>query len=109
MHDAHGGDGGNGTGSAQLRLLSRSVGDAVPSIVQQLMAAGSRRVHRDTMMLLERPLIVHVLAMTGGNQLRAARILGLNRNTLRKRCRELQLTLPRGSRPPADRGQTLTS
>jgi two-component system nitrogen regulation response regulator GlnG len=103
--DEHGGDGGNGAGTAQLRLLSRGVADAVPSIVQQLVAAGSRRVHRDTMTLLERPLIVHVLAMTGGNQLRAARILGLNRNTLRKRCRELELTLPRGPRlattPPA--------
>jgi two-component system nitrogen regulation response regulator GlnG len=107
MHDEHGSDGDKGAGTAQLRLLARVVGDAVPAIVQQLIAAGSRRVHRDTMMLLERPLIVHVLAMTGGNQLRAARILGVNRNTLRKRCRELELTLPRGSRltttPPAAR------
>jgi two-component system nitrogen regulation response regulator GlnG len=103
----HGDDGGNGAGGAQMRLFSRAVADAVPSIVQQLMTTGSRRVHRDTMTLLERPLIVHVLAMTGGNQLRAARVLGLNRNTLRKRCRELQLTLPRGPRlaatPPAGR------
>jgi two-component system, NtrC family, nitrogen regulation response regulator GlnG len=99
------GNGDESTGGAPLRLLSRAVADAVPSIVQQLMATGSRRVHRDTMTLLERPLIIHVLAMTGGNQLRAARVLGLNRNTLRKRCRELQLTLPRGPRlaatPPA--------
>ena len=89
------------------RSSAGAVADAVPSIVQQLMTTGSRRVHRDAMTLLERPLIVHVLAMTGGNQLRAARILGLNRNTLRKRCRELQLTLPRGPRlattPPAGR------
>jgi two-component system, NtrC family, nitrogen regulation response regulator GlnG len=108
MHDDERGDDTAGAGAAQLRLLARAVADAVPSIVQQLVATGSRRVHRDTMMVLERPLIVHVLAMTGGNQLRAARILGLNRNTLRKRCRELQLTLPRGSRltaatPPAAR------
>ena len=95
MHDA---DDTAATGAAQLRLLARAVTDAVPSIVQQLVATGSRRVHRDTMTLLERPLIVHVLAMTGGNQLRAARLLGVNRNTLRKRCRELELTLPRGAR-----------
>jgi two-component system nitrogen regulation response regulator GlnG len=40
-----------------------------------------------------------VLATTGGNQLRAARVLGLNRNTLRKRCRELGLDLPRSGTP----------
>lgn len=107
MHQHENGDDGNGAAGAQMRVLSRAVADAVPPIVQQLMTTGSRRVHRDTMTLLERPLIVHVLAMTGGNQLRAARVLGLNRNTLRKRCRELQLTLPRGPRmaatPPAGR------
>jgi DNA-binding protein Fis len=92
------GDDTAGAGEARLRLLSRAVADAVPSIVQQLLATGSHRVHRDTIALLERPLIVHALAMTGGNQLRAARILGLNRNTLRKRCRNLQLALPRGPR-----------
>jgi two-component system, NtrC family, nitrogen regulation response regulator GlnG len=94
----HDGDDAVATGAVQLRLLARAVADAVPSIVQQLVATGSRRLHRDTMTLLERPLIVHVLAMTGGNQLRAARLLGVNRNTLRKRCRELELTLPRGAR-----------
>jgi two-component system nitrogen regulation response regulator GlnG len=52
-------------------------------------------------MMLERPLIAHVLARTGGNQLRAARLLGLNRNTLRKRCRELDLALPRAGRRAA--------
>jgi two-component system nitrogen regulation response regulator GlnG len=40
---------------------------------------------------LERPLLAHALAETGGNQLRAARLLGINRNTLRKRLTELAL------------------
>jgi two-component system nitrogen regulation response regulator GlnG len=40
---------------------------------------------------LERPLFAEVLAMTGGNQLRAAKLLGINRNTLRKRLGELAL------------------
>ncbi|GHC82822.1 sigma-54-dependent transcriptional regulator [Novosphingobium pokkalii] len=37
----------------------------------------------------ERPLFLHALAQTGGNQLRAAQVLGINRNTLRKRLVEL--------------------
>ena len=34
---------------------------------------------------VEKPLLEVVLKRTGGNQLRAARILGINRNTLRKK------------------------
>ncbi|MEM9310378.1 MAG: sigma-54 dependent transcriptional regulator [Pseudomonadota bacterium] len=37
----------------------------------------------------EKPLIEHALSETRGNQLRAARLLGINRNTLRKRIGEL--------------------
>lgn len=36
---------------------------------------------------VERPLLETVLAHTGGNQTRAAQILGLNRGTLRKKLR----------------------
>ena len=92
------GDGSrNGTG---IGLLARAVADAVPGIVEHLCAANNPRVHREALALLERPLLAHVLALTGGNQLRAARILGLNRNTLRKRCRELSLPATRVIRRP---------
>lgn len=40
---------------------------------------------------VERPLFDLVLAHTGGNQLKAAEILGLNRNTLRKKLADLGL------------------
>jgi two-component system nitrogen regulation response regulator GlnG len=50
------------------------------------------------MALLERPLLERVLELTGGNQLRAARILGVNRNTLRKRCRALDVASTRRGR-----------
>ena len=56
-------------------------------------------MYRAAVAIIERPLLAHVLAATGGNQLRAARLLGLNRNTLRKRCRELGLDLPRSPAP----------
>ena len=40
---------------------------------------------------LEKPLIIQTLRATGGNQIKAAEILGLNRNTLRKKMRELNI------------------
>ena len=40
---------------------------------------------------IERPLLSIVLAECRGNQLRAAELLGLNRNTLRKKIRGLGL------------------
>lgn len=44
---------------------------------------------------LERPLIEATLAATRGNQLRAAAVLGLNRNTLRKKIRDLDIEISR--------------
>lgn len=38
---------------------------------------------------VEKPLIERTLLATGGNQIRAAALLGLNRNTLRKKIRDL--------------------
>jgi two-component system, NtrC family, nitrogen regulation response regulator GlnG len=45
---------------------------------------------------IERPLIVQTLGATRGNQIRAAYLLGLNRNTLRKKIRELDIPVVRG-------------
>jgi len=46
---------------------------------------------------VERPLITLTLEATRGNQIKAAKVLGLNRNTLRKKIRELQIQVVRGS------------
>ncbi|HUZ71588.1 MAG TPA: nitrogen regulation protein NR(I) [Stellaceae bacterium] len=45
---------------------------------------------------IERPLIQLTLGATRGNQLKAAQLLGLNRNTLRKKIRELDIEVGRG-------------
>jgi two-component system, NtrC family, nitrogen regulation response regulator GlnG len=42
---------------------------------------------------VERPLIRYVLEKTRGNQVRAADIMGINRNTLRKKISELGIAI----------------
>ena len=49
------------------------------------------RVYDAALAAFERPLFEEVLRKTGGNQLRAAQHLGINRNTLRKRLTELDI------------------
>jgi two-component system nitrogen regulation response regulator GlnG len=66
--------------------LFRSFGDSYPPVGLY------HRVLRD----LEIPLIAATLAVTRGNQIKAAEILGLNRNTLRKKIRDLDLRGVRG-------------
>jgi len=55
-------------------------------------------LYRDLIEKVERPLLEAVLEHTGGNQIRAAALLGINRNTLRKKISEFDLTLPRRAR-----------
>jgi two-component system nitrogen regulation response regulator GlnG len=45
---------------------------------------------------VERPLISQTLEATRGNQIKAAQVLGLNRNTLRKKIKELGIPVVRG-------------
>lgn len=46
-------------------------------------------LYDEALAAFEKPLFLHALSQTGGNQLRAAHLLGINRNTLRKRLAEL--------------------
>ena len=52
-------------------------------------------LHARVLEAVERPLLAICLGATGGNQVQAAQILGLNRNTLRKRLRELGIGVKR--------------
>ena len=75
----------------ELDALGSALADLVPELAEQLLAAHPGRVYREALAMLEKPLLVHALRLAGGSQLRAARLIGVNRNTLRKRCRALGL------------------
>ena len=47
---------------------------------------------------VEYPLILASIAATRGNQIKAAELLGLNRNTLRKKIKDLGVTVYRSGR-----------
>ena len=50
-------------------------------------------LHALIMKKAEKPLLNQILRRTGGNQVHAARILGINRNTLRKKNENLRIQL----------------
>ncbi len=51
------------------------------------------RRHQQTLAAVERALIVHAMTRHSGNQSEAARYLGLHRNTLRKKLRDLDVDI----------------
>jgi two-component system nitrogen regulation response regulator GlnG len=55
------------------------------------------QLYEHVLALVERPLLQAALERAGGNQLKAAQLLGINRNTLRKRMKELGISGKRGS------------
>ena len=55
-------------------------------------------VYDSALAAFERPLFTEILRLTGGNQVRAAQMLGINRNTLRKRLGDLELDTERFAR-----------
>ena len=58
--------------------------------------AGANDIYDRVLAEVERPLIQMTLSATRGNQIKAAAMLGLNRNTLRKKIRDLEIPVLRG-------------
>jgi DNA-binding protein Fis len=82
-------DGGVLHGVLQRKLLQ---------FVKAYSESGGRSLYSVVMREFERPLLELALAQTFGNQRRTAELLGINRNTLRKRMQECRL-LPKTRAP----------
>lgn len=82
---------------------SENLSDAVERHLRTYFAAHGENLppaglHDRILREIERPLIMLSLDATKGNQLKAASMLGLNRNTLRKKIRDLGIPVVRGAR-----------
>jgi two-component system nitrogen regulation response regulator GlnG len=85
--------------SADERSLEELVRDKLADFLRRVEGYALTGVHEDVMNQVERPLIAMVLEHAGGNQVRAAEILGLSRNTLRKKLGDHGLVERSGQRP----------
>jgi len=50
-------------------------------------------LYKTILEVIEKPLIEYTLERTEGNQLKAARVLGLNRNTIRSKIKKLDINV----------------
>jgi DNA-binding NtrC family response regulator len=79
---------GSGGGSAPAGRVPD-----LESFIRRHLATGTSALHEETLRWVERILLPMVLEHTRGNQRQAARILGIARQTLRSKLRELGVTI----------------
>jgi two-component system nitrogen regulation response regulator GlnG len=84
--------GANGKEALSLEdYLEWKMGD----FVKGMRDGSGRNLHPMLINAIERPLITRALQETKGNQIQAAELLGLNRNTLRKKIHNLHIPVKR--------------
>ncbi|MEW6542818.1 MAG: helix-turn-helix domain-containing protein [Nitrospirota bacterium] len=87
----------NGNGHPQAGVdLEGYIESKLGGFVKEMKNGTARNLHPMLVKAVERPLIARVLSETNGNQIQAAHVLGMNRNTLRKKIKELRITVSRG-------------
>jgi two-component system response regulator AtoC len=75
------------------------------AFVADRIAAGTADLYAETLAVMERELLVRVLKHTGGNQLQAAKILGITRGSLRTKIRALGIRIGQAVWSDDDQGE----
>ena len=78
-----------------LPLANGTTGTDWDAFVGGRIALGSENLYAESLELMERELLVRVLRHTEGNQVQAARILGITRGSLRNKIRSLNIEIAR--------------
>lgn len=74
-------------------LLVELLEQRISEFAKRIRSGDGKDLYSTLIMEIERPLIRIILKETRGNQAKAAQILGMNRNTLRKKIKELKISL----------------
>jgi nitrogen regulation protein NR(I) len=80
----------------ETKVVAAAEGVDWDRFVAERLQAGSRDLYAETLTLMERQLLTRVLNHTHGNQVQAARILGITRGSLRTKLRALGITIEKG-------------
>ena len=72
-------------------FLEKWLDKSIRQYVAEMNGENNGHLHELIMGGIEKPLVEIVLKETGGNQTQAANILGVNRNTLRKKIAEYKI------------------
>jgi len=70
-------------------LLKSNIGDSIDVLVEYLVDNNVTGIHPLIMQEVEKRLIIKVLQRSRGNKLRAARLLGMGRNTFHRKVQRL--------------------
>ena len=79
--------------SEQLEAAEIQFSNQVKSIISELSSQGNEQysLYVRALERFERPMLEEILRKAGGNQIQAAKLLGINRNTLRKKLTEYDI------------------
>jgi len=83
-------------GEDSIRIPSKSgsfdfIGEKIAELERTLFKEKKGLLYKSVLDEVEKCLIDHILQRTEGNQLKAARILGINRNTMRSKIKKFAI------------------
>jgi two-component system nitrogen regulation response regulator GlnG len=76
-------------------ILRSESGYSLEQFIDEKLSQSPDNLYQDCLRWMERILITKALRHTGGNQLQAAKILGITRGSLRNKLRDLGITIAR--------------
>ncbi len=89
---------GQAKAAAPAYRLDDYLESKIGEFVRAMREGSAKNLHATLIKAVERPLLVRVLRETNGNQIQAAELLGMNRNTLRKKLKEFKIPVTKDRR-----------